>query len=432
MKVLILSLEAWQDGTNGGNVLSNMFEGSTFEFAQIYCSPGTPDNNLCKKYYQMTDHMAISNILKHRQMGKAFNLEDTSSAKSIGIDLAESQNEKIWRFFYAHRLGIFYAARDIAWELSNWKNDGLRQFIDDFSPDIIFAPCYGSIFMMELTRFVVDYTGKRVISYISDDHYTLQQFRLSPYFWIKRFRLRKAMRKTFPYYSLIYTMTEEQKEQCERDFHANVKILRKSANAPEKATKTGSECIRIVYAGGIYLNRWKVLAHLADAIERVNQNKPIFHLDIYTGNDMTRKQRKLLNRENVVEVHAAVPFEKLKDIYAVSDIALHVESFDVANRLATRMSFSTKIVDCLSSGCAVMAIAWEKQAGFHYLKSNDAAICISDIMQINDVLLKIKNEQSILNHYREKALECCRQNHDVQNTRKMIQSDFREVRLSQI
>ena len=53
MKVLILSLEAWQDSTNGGNVLSNMFSGTNFEIAQIYCNPGTPQNKLCTHYYQM-------------------------------------------------------------------------------------------------------------------------------------------------------------------------------------------------------------------------------------------------------------------------------------------------------------------------------------------------------------------------------------------
>lgn len=44
MKVLIISAKVWQDSTNGGNVLSNMFGGTNFEIAQIYCNPGTPQN----------------------------------------------------------------------------------------------------------------------------------------------------------------------------------------------------------------------------------------------------------------------------------------------------------------------------------------------------------------------------------------------------
>lgn len=423
MKVLIISVEVWQNGTNGGNVLSNIFEGSGFEFAQIYCSPGEPDNCLCKKYYQMTDGMAIKNVLKNRSMGRTFTIESTEINDAEQLT-AEAPNKRMYSFFHTHRWGIFYAAKDMVWKLSRWKNDSLREFVDVFAPDIIFAPCYGNSMMLELTRFVADYTGKKVISYISDDHYTLRQFSFSPYFWINRLRLRNALRKTFPYYSLTYTMTEEQKKQCEKDLNAEMKILRKSANVPELRKKSQSDVIHIIYAGGIYLNRWKVLSRLADAIEKINRNRKIFHLDIYTGNEMKGKQWRLLNRENIVTVHPAVPFSELKDIYQRSDIALHVEAFDLKNRLATRMSFSTKIVDCLASGCAVMAIAWDKQAGYQYLKKNDAAICISNLSKIEEVLVQLKSQPMLIEEYRTKAAKCCRRNHDIQIMRNMIKEDF--------
>ena len=66
MKVLIISAEVWKNNTNGGNVLSNLFEGMDAEFAQIYCNPGIPQNFVCKKYYQMTDFMMINNLIKGR------------------------------------------------------------------------------------------------------------------------------------------------------------------------------------------------------------------------------------------------------------------------------------------------------------------------------------------------------------------------------
>ena len=68
MKVLVLSAEVWRDDKNGGNVLSNIFEGLDAEFAQVYCNPGEPDNFLCKRYYQMTDGMVVRNILKREKI----------------------------------------------------------------------------------------------------------------------------------------------------------------------------------------------------------------------------------------------------------------------------------------------------------------------------------------------------------------------------
>ena len=77
MKVLIISAEVWQDGRNGGNVLSNIFGNSDWEFAQIYCNPGTPQNSICKKYYQMTDGMVLRNFFLHKPIGNEFVLKDS-------------------------------------------------------------------------------------------------------------------------------------------------------------------------------------------------------------------------------------------------------------------------------------------------------------------------------------------------------------------
>ena len=40
MKVLVISAEVWRNDKNGGNVLSNIFGDTGYEFAQIYCNPG--------------------------------------------------------------------------------------------------------------------------------------------------------------------------------------------------------------------------------------------------------------------------------------------------------------------------------------------------------------------------------------------------------
>lgn len=424
MRVLIISAEVWQDETNGGNVLSNIFAGTPFEFAQIYCNPGTPQNLLCSRYYQMTDSMVIREFLRHRPIGNKFEFS-CEKEKRNSKSKPTNRNSKFYSFFHKHKWGVFYAAKDFLWEHSNWKNENLKGFLDEFHADIIFAPCYASVFMQRLTRFVADYTKKKVISYISDDNYTLRQFSLSPYFWINRFRIRKEIRKTFPYYSLVYTMTEVQKRQCEADFHANMKILLKAVDPEEMpAIQSVHKPIRMVYAGGIYLNRWKTLAKIADWIQKENSNGEKIRLDIYTGNEITPIMEKSLNNNCGSYLHSSVSQNKLKQLYSESDIALHVESFDLKNRLLTRMSFSTKIVDCLASGCAVMAICDEKQGGYEYLKQNDIAICVPKESQIQNILHKVlQNPQDVM-IYKTKAHNFCLENLSKKIQKDMIMKDF--------
>lgn len=428
MKVLIISAEVWQEKTNGGNVLSNMFRNMDWEFAQIYCNPGMPENKICNKYYQMTDGMVIRNTFSHKPIGKKFEFVFEENESEQENDEIELPNQRFYSFFHKHRLGIFYLAKHLLWNISNWKNENLKNFIDDFSPDIIFAPCYGDKFLLRLTRFIGDYTGKKIISYISDDHYTLKQFSISPIFWMERFVLRNELRKTFPYYSLVYTMTEAQKIQCERDLQGNMKILRKAAPYTNiQSDKAVNNPIHIVYAGGIYLNRWKTLKMLVDVLREINKDGIKVILDIYTANEITSEINKALNDGVNSSIHNSVSQLELAQIYQNSDIALHVESFDLKNRLLVRMSFSTKIVDCLSSGCAIMAICDSKQGGFEYLNSENAAICVSDTEEIRQALSRLIEDKHLIVEYANNAKECCIRNHDVNKIEKMIRCDFENL-----
>lgn len=427
MRILVVSGEVWRDDTNGGNVLSNIFKGFDAEFSQIYCNPGEPQNNLCKHYYQMTESQAMRAFLKRRPIGKEIKYDDYPSGKD-GENIETEQKNKKPSFFYRHPLGIFHFARDFLWNTAKWKNDKLKKFLDNANPDIIFAPCYGSPFMLKLTRFVQKYTGKKVISYISDDAYTLKQFRLSPYFWIRRFWTRRQMRKTFPLYSLCYTMTETQKRQCEKDFNANMKILRKTADLskiPEKTTVNSP--LKLVYAGGIYLNRWKTLKEIVKALKEINSDGVKATLDIYTANILTKRQEKALNDNVNSFVHKSVSLDALKEIYENSDIAIHAESFSLKNRLAVRMSFSTKIIDCLASGCAVMAICDKLQGGYEYLEREDAAICVSDPKMLKNTILGLINNPDKIIAYAQKARDLVKRNHLEEIISKSIKEDFLTV-----
>lgn len=419
MKILIISMETWRSDTNGGNVLANIFENFEAEFAQVYCSSDIPDNNICFKYFQMTDGMAIQNIFHKKKMGHSFNLNDIEKEKKENADEHISAIKKKGSF------EIFRVAREIVWSLSDYRNQDLEKFVLDFDPDIIFAPCYGATYMLSLTRYIAELTKKPVISYISDDLYSLRQLRFSPIFWLNRFVIRKCVRKTWEYYNLIYTMTSTQMQLMSK-LGKPMKILCKSGDFnKELKGKSVAYPIRFIYAGGIYLNRWKTLQILTDVIRSIGENK--FILDIYTGNTLPKGAEKKLNDGIVSRVHASIPYDQLMKEYEKSDIALHVESFDIKNRLNVRMSFSTKIIDCLDSGCAVMAICDKKQGGYVYLKEKDAAICADSRKMIERVLKQVLNNPETIQIYREKALKCGKENHLKQIISTNLKRDFEKV-----
>lgn len=420
--MLIISAEVWRDDTNGGNVLSNLFANSCYEFAQIYCSPGEPQNKLCKKYYQMTDSMMVNSILKKGKPGREISYNNNPSEDYVLSCKPEQDNNRLFEFIKRYRLASFFVLRSVIWNLGKWNNEELKSFILNFNPDIIFAPCYASHELLAIDRFAKSVIDVPVISYISDDNYGLKQFRLDPIYWLNRLVLRRNIRKTFPIYDLVYTMTDEQKQEYEQSLHCKMKVLKKGgdfANVPIKENVHSP--IRLIYAGGIYCGRWKTLARIAEEIRKINKDSTKIVLDIFTGNQLTNKQKRLLDDGENCRVHAAISLDTLRDEYRASDIALHVESFELKYKLLTRLSFSTKIIDCMASGCAVMAICWKEHAGYKYLENNNIAICIDSLDGVKDVLNQIIVRPNMVVEYAQKTLIFGKRYHQIED----IQSGFR-------
>lgn len=426
MRVLIISHEVWSENNNGGNVLSNIFSDFDAEFAQIYCSPGTPNNSVCKKYFQITDKMILNGIFKNQKIGKEITYNQYPYHSKV-INTTEGENDK-WYFniFKKYRFSIFSTVRELMWKMAPWKTKELEKFILDFNPDIIFAPCYSHLFMLRLDRYVKKNAKVNMISYISDDNYSLKQFNLSPFYWVNRLLSRASIKKTFKYYSLVYTMTDEQANELNHQLGANMKLLRKAGDFSGKCNiKSINNPIRIVYAGGIYINRWKILAKIGEELKKINKDHIKIRLDIYTQNTVSNKQRELLQDNTSIYLHPVISQSELFNVYKSSDIALHVESFELKYRLITRLSFSTKIVDCLASSCAVMAISWKEHAGLKYLVKEDAAICISDLSDLFSTLDNIVKEPNIILNYANKAWLCGVRNHQMDKINKALYSDFK-------
>ena len=413
MKILIVSYECWRDDTNGGNVLSNIFSGIDAEYAQIYCSGGEPSNTICKKYFQITDKM----IFKGKNIGREFQLSNDGEDVTANSAIAKRKTITFGRNFLSIMRGFF-------WNIAKWRNSKLEKFILDFQPDIIFAPCYGITHMLKLDRYVQKVAKKPMISYVSDDTYSLKRFSLSPLFWLNLFNIRRETRKTYPLYSLVYTMTNTQKEEYENYFNVPMKVLCKSGKFEKGTEKKLDKPIKMIYAGGIYIGRWKVLAKIKKSLEVLNKDLKKAELHIFTANQLSKRQKNALHDGVNSYVHPSISFAELKRKYEESHIALHVESFGLKNRLTTRLSFSTKIMDCLESGCAVLAIGPKGQAGIEYLKENDGAICVFDSKEISKKLDDLINDDKMITEYGEKAMNLGMKNHKKEDSIKMLTSDF--------
>lgn len=358
------------------------------ELAHVYCSAEPPQTGCCGRFFQITDQMVVRSLLRGPRAGRVLSETDGPGA-SGGPSGAPTEYAGLLRAYKRFHFESVLAARDFVWRYARYDTRALSDFLADFAPDIIFSMRYGTLKMLHVEGLVRRLCGKPIVVYTGDDEYSLRQVRLSPVYWARRLLTRRRMRRVIPSYAQYFMHDQRQAEAYARDFGVSAGVLLKCGDfrgvAPHGRVHTP---LRMVYAGKLYCNRWKTLAMIADCLRGLDGGggEPPVVLDIYTNDAVGEGVRRRLQDGRCCVLHGGVPPERLRQVYDGSDIALHVEAFDLKNRLLVQHSFSTKVVDCLGSGCALMVVSHEGHAALRYFRGREAAMVASDPAQLGEVL----------------------------------------------
>lgn len=431
MRIMLLTSEEWNNYTYSNGVLTNWFTGFDADFAQIYTSPGMPNNTTCHSYFRITDGEMARSIIYRTRAGREIQMPQTIDA----IELSKYNAKKKGTYGFMKKISLWFHTpvvllRDFIWLHGRYNIDGLKKFITDFNPDIVFSPRYASPKMMRLESIIHQLTNAPMVAFTADDEASLHQYSLSPLFWIRRLWIHRMFGRHVceMRYKHYWMFSEEQAMSYYYKYGLETSTLYKCGDFPDiHIAKEVGTPIRMVYAGRLYCNRWKTLAAIGKALSDINRQGERIVLDIYSMENVSTRQRKSLNENYSIYLHESVTPEDLKVIYEKADIALHVESMDKKNRLLTRVSFSTKIIDLMASTCAIMAICWNQHAGYQYLKKNDAAFCVDDYSQILPCLQSIVDNPAIIQTYAQKAYNCGKQNHSRQKIQGQIRNQFQEI-----
>ncbi len=425
MRLLVLTEEVWNDRIYPNNVMTNWFGDFDGQLANLYLASGMPDNPCCMEYFQITDWMVIENLVKRKDGGRWF--------VNRGCDrVAHAFPDPLLRNYSWIRKGIkqvfgsfLRLLRDAAWLRVRWEETMLMDFLGEFKPDVIFSLRFSSRRILCMERFLHSVTGAPVIAFTGDDEYSLRQINASPLYWIRRLQLRRDIRRNAAFYGKYYTLSERQAKELKKALGVNSGVLYKGGNfSGTLEDKRTSKPIRIVYGGRLYCNRDKTLLSIARAIAAINREEVLVTLEIYTADKLKKSKRKELDDKRSIFLKGFVDAVQLKQIYKEADIALHVESFDLKNRLLTRYSFSTKIVDCLASTCAVLAVGPYDNEGIRYLKKRRGAICIGKAEEIYPMLSHIVSHPDKIEVYRRNAWKLGVRAHRKEEIRQRLHADM--------
>lgn len=409
MKTLIISGVPIRTDTNSGKTLQTLF--SAFdknELSQLYFSPETPNIDMCSSYYQMCEKQMIKSgfgILKNKCGGSV----KPVLCNNTGLE----KNALIWT--KNKRSLHMRLIREIIWNLTYWKNNNLKKWLEEQKPDVIFAVMLDTNGATKAINWIAEETGCKIFLYITDDYYYDPESSKN----IIRKTYFKKRQKLFKKMSDKIKMLIGCSERITEHF-SNVLSVKDVAtvytpsaetylNMPYKIYNEKS-IVKIRYFGNLGLGRWQQLKKLGETIREINSEKPKAMLEVYSS-DTDPNTRKELSIENGCVYKGWVQGKEHLDLLQDADIAVHVESFDEHNIRRTWGSISTKIADYLGAGKCILAIGPAEVASITHIK--DVSCTVKNLNELKEQLELLIDDVSKRAELQNKARELAKKSHDI-------------------
>lgn len=417
MNILVITKSAWDDRIASGNTLSNFFEGwNEVNFSCLYSRNAEPHNNICKEYYSISPISIFKHFFKPSKIGRRFIYDpkrghSSDSEKEAKIINTAKCNKSIFEIIY-----------HLAYATNFWKNKSFKKFIADCNPDIVF--CFGQSdpLTYRAVKYVKQNTTARIISYFVDDLYRANTSVFNIGQKLKNHYLKQIAQMSDLCYAICQRMCDEYNDLYGRPF----RLLHKGCDISQPKTTVNSP-VKFVYAGNLFYHRDMILGALAKAIDKVNNGDKKARLDIYSGTPVNDKVKSMLNIKGTSTLHKARPFEEIKQIMRESDIVLHVESFDEEQMKRVRLSFSTKITDCMQSGSMMMVIGPDTIASIDYATRVPGCVVVNNIDNLEDTIYGLLCCNSSIIENAAKTNEFAKENIEINKVRNRLKSEFESL-----
>ena len=395
MRILIISRTPWNNSNSFGNTFSNLFGGMLeVEIYNICCQTGSTDNSIVAKTLQMSESSVV-NSLKGRPVAITESYRETVES----VERMQVAGKK-------SRSPLMFMARDMIWRVGahRWKA-AVRRFVKEVNPDIIYLPIYGSWYMCDIDGYVIKKSKVPVVGHITHDSYGYasneQAVNLARLY---RMVLRKKLKALIRECSYIEVFADNMKKEYERLFNIPCHVIGKGL-LPEDVCKPQIRQergeVHFVYTGGIGGERYSVLMALAKAFSCQSDKK--CYLDIYSATPLTDTMKAEMDSVDSIVFHGAVNGSEVRKIQLDADYLVHVEGFSKESISATRMSFSTKIPDYLSTGNVMLAIGPADINSIQVLQSRGIAVVVDNLDNLTPTIFRLLNGEIDTSAIQERA-----------------------------
>lgn len=421
--VLIVSRGVWNDAGTA-STLSNIFKNyDSSRLSQIYIETKKPNTRLCQSFFQISEFSLIKKIYKWKtRTGQRVDATYVSNT-----DIAHKE-VRAMQYARDHRSFAYTIMRELLWHLNGWKSNELRKFIQEENPDVVWLTGSPLILMNRLSQYVVNHSKKPYCIFEMDDVYSYRNCGSNPFKYLYRFFLRRRVKTLLQGADQVFVISPKMKREFDSLFGIDSIVLTKGIDFTERPyeEKEPSRPVNMVYVGQLIYGRLSTVQKLAAVLDHINNNEKQIVLNIYTGTFVPEDVKERMAEKGNVVFHAPVPYTQVAEIIRESDVVLFSETFEDTKKNIARLSFSTKLTDYLSEGKCMLAIGPGDIAPMEYLIENEAAITVTDVLDIKNKVEQLL-KPGVIAEYARKAYECGRRNHDKQVLDRIVYGRIKEI-----
>lgn len=400
--VLIVSHNALSDTQNNGKTMNAFFTGwPKDKIAQLFVTLETPSIAVCKNFYRITDIEILKSVFFDSISVGCELTEQTLNVDGERKALHKKKSYNFVRNLFLKKVPICCSMREFCWGRQKWKTEKLKSWLDKIAPEVVFFQGSDCATIYDMVFWICDYLNIPLVLQLTDD-YVSSKFTLDPFWWFNHFAYKKRFVRAVKTAHRVIAVGEKMAAEYSRRYGGQYYV---GMNCIETDSINDyipkNEKLRMIFAGNLGLNRWKILAELGKYCFEDKTLSNNVEIKIYSLNTPNKSILKQLNLGKVMQFCGALTSEQLRNVVEGADVLIHTEAFDRKNRHVTRYSISTKIPEYMARKRCILAIGPNDVASIQYIQKYDLGAVVTSLNQksLTDCVKMLVNDPEYrINH----------------------------------
>jgi len=301
--------------------------------------------------------------------------------------------------------------------------DEIEQQILRFRPHLVYS-CLGNIQISRLALSLARSCNVPVIPHFMDD-WISTQYVGRPDLFVQRAQLLRVLKSIVagsPFgLAISGVMASEYSAMFGKPFYAFMNCV--PVPAVSRISPPLHAAPRLVYVGGLHLERWRALREIGDALAMLNREGIPGTFTIYAPvSDLAAFGDKLVGPG--IEIGGSLCQAEVPAAIAAADVLVHVESFEPAPRKYTRLSISTKISQYATAARPLFCYGPPEVASLRFVHENAFGLVAGsqEGNELKSQLRRILEDRNLRQQFAENALAVARREFDADKVRQRFES----------